>query len=1096
MKLLNKMAVSAFLALAGILTLSAQNRAVSGTVLDTKQQPVIGAAVMVKDAATIGSVTDADGSFSFKIPSGPVTLEISCLGYVTKDITVQASQQNLNIVLEDDNMMLEETVVVGYGTQKKVNLTGAVTQIDSKDLENRTAHSVSTMLQGAVPGLNISTSHGNPGSTGSLNIRGYTSINGASPLVIIDGVVGDINRVNPNDIASISVIKDAEAAAVYGARAAFGVILVTTKSGESTDGKATVRYSGRFGWEEPTTSTDYETRGYWSVYTINKFRMASKGSNYILYDDYDMQQLLARVNDNTENPARPWVVKRTINGKTQWRYYGNNDWWHMLFNDRHPVQQHNISLSGGNKSVRYFISGGFDRETGIIKQKPDVFHKFNLRSKIDFDVNKWIKFSNNTSFYGSTYQYLGVDESVQNAIAYSSAHALPIFPMKNPDGSWIYRFDGIFNGSYAVANGRHIIFGEGKDKNYERKTDFSNTSELTITPLKGLTVKGNFTYRFHQNRDSYRKTNLVYKQQYPDSEELAYTTGAGQDELAESFGTYNYYAANLYGTYKKTFAEKHNFSLMVGGNYETQHYKKVGATGQYLLSEELNDLSLVGTNAEGETIMKVTGGQSEYALLGFFGRFNYDYQGRYLFEAAGRYDGTSRFARGHRWGLFPSASVGWRISEEPFFAPAKRIVDNMKIRFSYGTLGNQNVADDVAYRTISIHNFGSYNFGEGSTVSKYSSISSPNASDLTWETAVHYNLGLDVNMFKSRLQFTGEAYIRDTKDMLTDGYELPALYGTDAPKQNTANLRTKGLEFSLAWKDQVVLAGRPFGYGIKGMISVYDSEITKYDNKDKTFAKNFYKGMKIGEIWGFVANDLFQTDEEAEAYSKEVDLSYVNKELPGGQWKAGDLKYVDLDGNGIIGIGQNNVENPGDRKILGNSHARLQYGFTINFDYFGFDVSAFFQGTGTHYWYPSGRSFAFWGPFSQPMTTYLPKDFLHDCWSETNTDAYFPRAVAYYAFTGGGQLSRVNSRYLQNIRYLRFKNLSVGYTIPKVLTKKIGVDAVRVYFTGENIAYWSPLKKHSKYIDPEGAYNRKSKDFNRAFYPWQKSYMFGIDITF
>lgn len=364
MKLLNKMAVSAFLALAGILTLSAQNRAVSGTVLDTKQQPVIGAAVMVKDAATIGSVTDADGSFSFKIPSGPVTLEISCLGYVTKDITVQASQQNLNIVLEDDNMMLEETVVVGYGTQKKVNLTGAVTQIDSKDLENRTAHSVSTMLQGAVPGLNISTSHGNPGSTGSLNIRGYTSINGASPLVIIDGVVGDINRVNPNDIASISVIKDAEAAAVYGARAAFGVILVTTKSGESTDGKATVRYSGRFGWEEPTTSTDYETRGYWSVYTINKFRMASKGSNYILYDDYDMQQLLARVNDNTENPARPWVVKRTINGKTQWRYYGNNDWWHMLFNDCHPVQQHNISLSGGNKSVRYFISGGFDREIG------------------------------------------------------------------------------------------------------------------------------------------------------------------------------------------------------------------------------------------------------------------------------------------------------------------------------------------------------------------------------------------------------------------------------------------------------------------------------------------------------------------------------------------------------------------------------------------------------------------------------------------------------------------------------------------------------------------------------------------------------------
>ncbi|MGM9749013.1 MAG: TonB-dependent receptor domain-containing protein, partial [Candidatus Cryptobacteroides sp.] len=517
----------------------------------------------------------------------------------------------------------------------------------------------------------------------------------------------------PNDIESISVIKDAAAAAVYGARAAFGVILVTTKSGKVADGKATVRYSGRFGWEEPTTSTDYETRGYWSVYTINKFRMASEGNLYVKYDDYDMQQLLARVNDVTENPDRPWVVERVVNGEKQWRYYGNNDWWHTLFNDRHPVQQHNISLSGGNKSVKYFVSGGYDRQTGIIKQNPDVFNKYNIRSKVDFDINKYMKFSNNTSFYSSTYSFIGVD-NVENAIAYSAAHALPIFPTQNPDGSWVYKLKNFFNSDYAVGNGRHIVMSEQNNKNFDRKTDFANTSELTITPVKGLSIVGNFTYRFHQDRNTRRKTNFYYRR-IPDGDLEVYDSGAGENSLLEQSYTYNYYSANIFATYKNTFAEKHNLSVMVGGNWESQHRKDVGAKGYYLLADNMSDLNLVGTNANGETVMTVTGGQSEYALLGFFGRINYDFAGRYLVEISGRYDGTSRFAKGQRWGLFPSGSIGWRISEEPFFAPAKKVVDNLKIRASYGSLGNQNVSNDIAYRTISLHNFAAYNFGEGST---------------------------------------------------------------------------------------------------------------------------------------------------------------------------------------------------------------------------------------------------------------------------------------------------------------------------------------------------------------------------------------------
>ena len=381
-------------------------------------------------------------------------------------------------------------------------------------------------------------------------------------------------------------------------------------------------------------------------------------------------------------------------------------------------------------------------------------------------------------------------------------------------------------------------------------------------------------------------------------------------------------------------------------------------------------------------------------------------------------------------------------------------------------------------------------------MAKYSSISAPNSSDLTWEKTVHYNLGLDLDMLKSRLQFTGEAYIRDTKDMLTAGYALPALYGADAPKQNTANLRTKGFELSLAWKDQLTIAGKPFGYNVRVQLSDYDSEITKYENESKTFAKDYYVGKKLGEIWGFVTDGLFQSDEEAAEYSSQVDLSYVNGKIPGGVWKAGDLKYVDLNNNGKIDIGANSVNDPGDRKVIGNSLARLQYGFSVGFDFLGFDVSAFFQGTGNHYWYPSMYSFAFWGPFSQPMTSYLDKDFLSKCWDENNKDAYFPRPVAYYAYNGSGQLRRVNDRYLQNCRYLRFKNLSVGYSLPKKIVNKAHIGGVRVYFTGENLAYWSPIKKHNTHIDPEAAFNRSDNTYNRAFYPWQKSYMFGVDITF
>ena len=1087
MNILKSVVLFLILLLAGSsMVLSAQNRSISGKVFDTNEEPLIGVTVTIENT-TIGAITDIDGAFTLQVPEGKVVLNVSYVGFVPQKVTVASGQSNVTVRLSEDAVLLNEVVVVGYGKQKKVNLTGAVASVGGEELENRVTKSLSSMLQGTVAGLNVTTSSGVPGSSASINVRGITSIHESEPLVLIDGAVGDIDRVNPNDVESISVIKDASAAAIYGARAAFGVILVTTKSGAAKDGKATVRYSGRFGWQAPTTSTDYETTGYWSVYTINQFWQANSGTLYVDYTDQDMQELWNRVNDKTEHPDRPWVVEDVRNGRNQWVYYGNYDWWHSLYRDNRPMQQHNVSISGGKDDVKYFVSGSYDKQTGILRENPDIYRKYNLRSKIDFRINEWLTMSNNTSFYSSQYSYLG-DGDVENTLAYSARHALACFPQKNPDGSWLYSTPYL---NYKVANGRHILLGENSHRNVERSTDFTNTTRLVYAPIRELSFTGDFTYRQYQSRNTSR-SNVMYYREYPDGELLSYATGAGANRLDEAVNTNQYYSTNIFGTYDDTFNQAHHLSVVGGMNYEAWKNKNISAYGENLVSTDLDDLDLVGQNAEGATITGVGGGQNEYALLGIFGRINYDYKSRYLFEVSGRYDGTSRFASGSRWGFFPSASAGWRISEESFFQPVRQWIDNLKVRGSFGSLGNQNISSYYSFaRLISISSLG-YTFGEGSVLPKYSSLSAPIASGMTWETAQQWDFGFDLTMLGNRLNLTVDGYIRDTKDMLTDGVDLPGVYGADLPDMNAADLRTKGYEITLNWRDRLTLGNKPFEYSVGLNLSDYKSVITKYDNENKTFAKDYYEGMEIGEIWGYVTDGLFQTDEEAKAYAEKVVLSYVLKGQTGG-WQAGDVKFVDLDGDGKVGIGSNNVDNPGDRKILGNSLPSFSYGISASAQWNGFDVSAFFQGTGNHYWYPAGQSMPFWGPYSYPYLSFLQKDFLADVWTAENTDAYFPRAMAYSA--SGGVLSNVNDRYLQNLRYLRFKNLTVGYTLPQSWTGKARIESVRIYFTGENLCYWSPLKKQSRYVDPEAAIDR-SDAYNNAYYPWQKSFLFGIDVTF
>ena len=642
----------------------AQKIAVRGTVSDASG-PVVGAVVL---SGSTGVTTDADGSFSISVDPNAV-LEVSCLGYVSQQVPVQGRRQIL-VVLEEDQNILEDAVVVGYGTQKKENLTGAVSVVKADELKDRSALDVGHMLQGTVPGLNITSGSGRPGQAASLNIRGWNSINGGSPLVLIDGVEGDIQYLNPVDVESISVIKDAAAAAIYGARGSAGVILVTTKSGNrEKEGRAKVTYSGRFGVTAPTTRTDYETRGYDSVYLNNLFwGTYSPGTKYANYSDTDMQELWARRGDVVENPERPWVVITQENGQDVYNYYANTDWWHVLYNDIKPTTNHTISASGATNHVSYLVSGGYTYEQGMFREKPDNYSRVNLRAKISFDVTDWLRIGSNTSYFNSSYFYPG-QGGINNNFAKSSGHGLASYPATNPDGTSLYYTK--YNG-YTIMDGLLMLLAED-NFNEDKVDNLSETVDFTLKPFKGFTIKGDYTYTLKYNRYMNRAVPGYYSK-YPNVIETKADASPFLDKLSESANTNIYQAYNLYATYENSWNKAHNLKVMAGVNYETRWIKDLGAIGYYLYSTELNDQNLIGADPndpDGNKRMETSGGQNEYKLAGYFARLNYDFKGRYLIELNGRYDGSSRFLRGSRWVFSPSASLGWRVSEEPFFAPLR-----------------------------------------------------------------------------------------------------------------------------------------------------------------------------------------------------------------------------------------------------------------------------------------------------------------------------------------------------------------------------------------------------------------------------------------
>ena len=1067
----------------------AQKQAVSGTVVDATG-PIVGAVVQAEGA---NAVTDFDGNFTINV-SPRAVLEISCLGYQTQQVPVNG-RNRIVITLEEDSFLLEDAVAVGYGTTKKTNLTGAVSVLKAESLKDRTALDVGHMLQGSIPGLNVTSASGRPGQAASLNIRGWNSINGGSPLVLIDGVEGDIQYVNPADVDNISVIKDAAAAAIYGAKGSAGVVLVTTKTGsKEKDGRAKVTYSGRFGVTAPTTSTEYESRGYDHVYTTNLFwSRYNPGTKYANYSDEDMYELWIRRNDVVENPERPWVTISNVDGQDVYNYYANTDWYHVLYNDIKPTTSHTISMSGGTKVMNYLVSGGYTYEQGMFKDNPDNYKRVNLRAKISFDVTDWLKIGSNTSYFNSSYFYPG-QSGVNNTFGNSTVHTLASYPALNPDGTTLFKTK--YAPTYTMMDGALMCLNSDH-YNQDRVDNISETIDFTLTPVEGLTIRGDYTYTFKYGSYLNRATVGEYSM-YPGVVETFINESKGLvDRLTESANTNRFQVYNLYATYEHSFADTHNLKVMAGVNYETRWIKDLGLKGYNLYSTELNDQNLVGADPDdpdGKKRMETSGGQNELKTAGYFARINYDYKGKYLLELNGRYDGSSRFLRGHRWVFSPSASLGWRISEEDFFKPIKGWWDNAKIRFSYGQLGNQQMkAYYPAIRTVNTSGKSSYLLG-GANLPQ-ATLSAPVSSGLTWERSIQSNLGIDMAFLGNRLEFSAEAYIRDTKDMLTAGEPLPAVYGASTPQENSADLRTKGYELTLSWRDSFKLGGKPFNYSASLVFSDYISHITRFNNPDKLFAKTYYEGQTYGEIWGYTVDGLFATDEEAASYA--VDQSKVNdaqifpksSTSPNGLY-AGEMRFVDLDGDGAINKGAERVGDSGDWQIIGNSQPRFNYGVNLNASWNGFDLAIFFQGIGKMDWYPAAGFRSFWFLYDRAYQTFIPKDFLSDCWSEENPNAYYPRPHGYVSMNANRPLGVANTRYLQNIGYLRLKNLTFGYTLPEKLTKKISIQKLRVFFSGENLFYFAP-GLHGKYVDPEMA---MTGDTGRV-YPWQKSFTFGIDIT-
>lgn len=1065
-------------------------RSFSGTVVDEAGEPVIGAGVLIQ-GTTSGVTTDIDGNFTIEGVTAGSVLTVTALSYQRQDITV-GNQDNVTVVLAADSMQLDEIVVVGFGVAKKVNLTGSVATIDAKQLEKRPVASATQALQGLDPSMNISLNTGNPDSSQDITIRGAVSVNAGSPLVLVDGMELDLRFVNPNDIESISILKDASASAIYGTKASAGVVLITTKSGSSSTSKANVSFSAGTSIITNTVSTDYITCGYDHIRFTNEFYDKTIDGNCVLASDREMKLLYDRRNDVSEDPSRPWVLVGTDG---YYRYYGNTDWYNYLYNPARLQQDYNVSVSGKSGRANYYVAGRFYDQEGMFRQMhgDNRYRTYSLRGNVTVELAKNLKYTANVAFADNMTTYPG-PEDLDRLITGLAINQSPVFVPYNPDGSVVTQVKQL-SGSISITTNRigQLLTHSGLNRKESSKYNIKNSLVFTILP--GWTLTGSYAFALRNTENQHRLKNwscgmgpTYFYNYYNQSDSM-------RDMYKQLMQREMEHNVDVFSNFSHGFEGGHNFSATVGGQYYNQSFIGTSITALNLSDETLSSFAV----ARVEDGYVISESIRQLKTLGFFARVNYDYKGIYLAEVSARADGSSRFEKGKRWAFFPSASLGWRISEEPFFAPAKSIVNNLKFRYSYGALGNQQMSSYYPYYDIvTSGKVMSYTL-DGTSKITTSSVSAPVSSGLTWETVSTHNLGMDLSLLNDRLSLTAEGYIRDTKNMLTNSITLPSVYGASTPKENCADLRTKGYEIYLTWKDNFKLGKDLFNYSVTATLGDYKTTITRYNNPTRKLGDH-YVGETLGEIWGYHVEGLFKTDEEAAEYQSRINSTPVQgvvfsaKNPEESRLRAGDVIYSDLNGDNMISKGAGIVGNSGDRKIIGNSNPRYLYSLRLGADWKGFDFSMFWQGIGRKDWYPTNgdKSFNFFGPYALASAGFIHKDFESMCWNEDNTDAYFPRRRARLSFSGSA-LGEVNDRYLQNIGYIRLKNLSFGYTF----RFKKAVDKLRLAFDGENLWYWSPLKKHCKIIDPELA-TVKSDYYpsTGSGFAFPCTYTFNIQLSF
>lgn len=1058
----------------------AENAAVSaikGIVVDTEGEPVIGATIMVKGTDN-GTSTDIDGRFALKAAAS-CELSVSYIGYEPQTVKVTPSDRDIRVVLRQAAANLDEVVVVGYGTMKKRDLIGAVDQIDSKVLAERSNTSVTRALQGTIPNLNITMNDGKPTHNGSLNVRGTGSIgSGGSALVLVDGVEGDMNMVNPQDVASVSVLKDASSTAIYGARGAFGVILITTKNANKGDAKLT--YSGSVSRRQRTVTPELVTNGYeWTKGYLTAWDNYYNGQNpynsTINNNAPFSMEWLAEFERRNSDPS---LEKVRINNNGMYEYFANTDWHSEWYKNHNYSTEHNLSISGGTAKANYYVSGRFYGQDGIYRVGDEKYKQYNIRAKGNLQVKSWLRIGNNMDLHVSDYHQPMLYYSLQIPQRMMEHTCQPLMPVRNPDGTWTRA---------AVVSG-YAGFAEGTSYQDENKIAFTEKFNVEIDIIKDvLKLSGDASYRLiRTNRN--RATNTYTAYTGPTKTQIH---NESQGSTLENYrGDTDYWATNVYASFSPRLRGGNSVTLLAGWNVESRKYRNQTIKREGLTMPDKPSFGLM----DGVTDDPKAGG-NDWSYAGAFFRVNYNFRDRYLVEVSGRYDGSSKFPENSKWGFFPSMSLGWRINEEKFMEGTRGWLDNLKIRASVGSMGNGNIDP---YRYIDYMNIATTSVLIGDALGSYTSAPGAIPMSLTWEKSTTYDIGLDMDILNSRLGLGFDWYRRNTTDMYTVGVSLPAVFGTSAPKGNNASLRTDGWELSLSWKDSFQLFNRPFSYNVKAMVWDAKSVVTKYINPNGNLS-DYYVGQELGEIWGFRVEGLFRDQEDIDSHAVQTFLSSSDKVS-----RPGTLKFADLNQDGVIDFGDKTINDPGDRTIIGNTTPRYRYGFNLGFNYAGFGVSAFFQGVGKRDWYPRYDSGYFWGQYNRPFGYMLKEHTGNDVYRPEldNWDtAYWPRYTAYQAHEDKDSrtLRNANDRFLQNAAYLRLKTLTIEYVIPEKICKALQISDLKLWFTGENLHTWTPLHKHAPNYDPEVITSGDSDFRNEGdgySYPLQKVLTLGLNITF